>query len=142
MDAVCVDPLFPQMSPDSAVFPTVRVIGDEVYLAYHLPACDDSVVVAFEGVASWRYGGPNDEGLSKHPLWGRGLSYYNFHRAVGAERGDVIRWIATFHDGTFDVLARSARVISDRVSGARPSQALTTLLGHGHNRVLDHERAF
>ena len=44
---VAVDSRFPLMSPDSAVFPTIRAVGADVFLAYHLPGCDDSAVVAF-----------------------------------------------------------------------------------------------
>src|SRR5262245_60081400 len=50
---VTVDSRFPLMSPDSAVFPTIRAAGADVFLAYHLPGCDDSTVVAFRGVVEW-----------------------------------------------------------------------------------------
>ena len=47
-------------------------------------------------------------------------------------------WIATFHDGTFDVVATGApEVCGSRVEGCSPSEALNKLLGVGQTKVLD-----
>ena len=127
-----IDALFPLMDASSAVFPTVRVSNDELVLAYHLADCEASAVVAFLGPAKWHYGAPNDEGLSRHPLWRRGLTFYNFHRTLA----EPTRWIATFHDGTFEVAAKDVRVMSAEVEGD-PSAALNRMLGPGKNIPLD-----
>jgi hypothetical protein len=133
-----IDPLFPEMDPSSAVYPTVRIVGDSLHLAYHLPGCDDSAVVTFHGVKAWRYGPPNDEGLATHPLWGQGLTFYNFHELVLGRDEQVHRWIATFHDGTLEISAiGQPSVRSAKVEGATPSSALDRVLGPGRNDVLD-----
>jgi hypothetical protein len=138
MESVIVDPEFPSMDPSSAVLPTIRVVGKHLYLAFHLPNCDDSAIVSFEQIETWRYGHPNDEGLQQHRFWGHGLTPYNFHRSTEslATSGTTL-WIATFHDGTFEVVARRARIAVPVERDATPSEALTTLLGVGDNRVLD-----
>ncbi len=126
------------MDPSSAVFPTVRLVGKDLFLAFHLPNCDDSAIVSFEEIETWRYGYPNDEGLQEHRFWRHGLTHYNFHRSTEslATSGGTL-WIATFHDGTFEVVAPRARIAVPVERDATPSKALTTLLGAGDNRVLD-----
>jgi hypothetical protein len=52
----------------------------------------------FFGVRDWHYGNPNDEALDAHPLYGRGLTPYDFHRTLIVAHGERA-WIATFHDG-------------------------------------------
>ncbi len=138
MDTARPDPLFPEMDPSSAVFPTIRIVGDVLHLAYYLPRCDDSAVVTFNGVSSWHYGEPNDEGLRSHPLWGHGLTFYRFHEVMQPPEQNPRRWIATFHDGTFEVLATGRPAIgAARVEGRSPAEALNSVLGPGKNRVLD-----
>ena len=129
-----VDDLFPHMDSSSAVYPTLRASADELFLAYYLPRHAHSAVVAFRAPREWTYGAPNDERLEDHRLWGRGLTFYNFHRV--AETPGLARWIATFHEGTFEVVAESARVISRTADGS-PAKALDELLGEGPNKVLD-----
>ena len=138
--AAQVDPAFPEMDASSAVYPTVRIVGDQVHIAYHLPDCRDSAVVTFSGVSSWNYGGPNDEGLAAHPLWGRGLTFYSFHEVLPPS-ASARRWVGTFHDGTFDVVASAATVRSHCVAGSHPSAALDSVLGEGINRILDDDAA-
>jgi hypothetical protein len=135
-----VDRHFPSMDASSAVSPTVRITGDRVELAYYLPGCQNSAVVSFFDVSSWRYGEPNDEGLAQHPLWNHGLRFYEFHEVVPRDM-DARRWVATFHDGTFEIVAREATVRSGCVGYLSPSRALDRVLGAGDNRVLDDEAA-
>ena len=138
METAQIDRLFPEMDASSAVFPTGRVVGDTLHLAYHLPRCHDSAVVTFVGVSHWRYGGPNDEGLASHPLWGCGLTYYNFHEVRQTDGDSALRrWVATFHDGTFEISAHEPSVKSKNVAGCSPSKALDAVLGPGQNQVLD-----
>jgi hypothetical protein len=83
----------------------------------------------FSGCASIRFGRPGDETMSGHPLWGRGLTFYNAHlvhnsawiaeldatdsvhaRPVTlAERG-AKHYVFTFHDETFEAVARAVEV--------------------------------
>jgi hypothetical protein len=97
-------------------------------------------VVLFENVQAWRYGYPNDEGLAEHPLWGQGLTFYNFH-SIPSSFAKTATCIATFHDGTFQISADCARVAVQRHSNVRPWEALQALLGEGNNRILDDEDA-
>jgi len=125
--AAIVDDLFPHMDSSSAVGPTIRVDDGSLCLAYFLPDCQDSAVVRFTGVTAWYYGGPSDERLNTHGLWGKGLTFYNFHRATSTDVPQT--WVATFHDGTFEINATEAAVVSLRVNNASPSAALNAILG-------------
>lgn len=107
--AIVVEALL-EMDASSAAYPTARVVDESLIVAYHLPGCDTSAVIRFNGVKDWAYGYPNDEGLHEHPLWGKGLTFYAFHEVQPPE-GDVIQWIGTFHDGTLTVRAKSVEVI-------------------------------
>jgi hypothetical protein len=133
--AATVDAGFPLMDSSSAVSPTVRLEGSTLSLAFYLPRCEDSAVVQFTHVTSWYYGGPNDEGLGSHPLSRRGLTFYNFHRVADSAEGPC--WVATFHDGTFEVVAQEAAVLAMAVAGASPGEALNSCLGSGLNEELD-----
>ena len=123
------------MDASSAVNPTVRVVGDSVVVAYHLPRCNASAVIRFNGVKDWAYGHPNDEALQEHPLWGRGLTFYEFHQVRPSE-GDVVQWIGTFHDGTLTVLAKSVEVVDGQIA-SEPVAAINARFGPGENKVLD-----
>lgn len=133
--AASVDAAFPLMDPSSAVSPTVRLEDSTLSLAFYLPGCEDSAVIQFRQASSWFYGGPNDEGLAAHPLWSRGLTFYNFHRV--ASSAEIPCWVATFHDGTFEVVAKESAVLAASVTGASPSEALNSCLGTGANEELD-----
>ncbi len=56
--------------------------------------------IVFEGIREVSMGGPNDEGLHEHPLYGSGLVHYKAHevRPVEPSSHEVI---ITFHDGAF-----------------------------------------
>jgi hypothetical protein len=130
-----VNNTLPKMDVSSAVFPTARVVDDSLVVAYHLPGCDTSAVIRFNGVKEWAYGYPNDEGLQEHPLWGSGLTFYKFHEVRPAD-GDVVQWVGTFHDGTLTVRAKSVEVLDERV-GFEPWAAIDARFGPGGNQVLD-----
>ena len=127
----------PTMDASSAVFPTVRVIDDAMVLAYHRPGCDSSAVLRFSGVLEWYYGPPNDEGLPAHPMSRKGVTYYAFHQVHPAKNGRL-RWIATFHDGTFIVRALAVETVCDEI-GSRPWEAIDATHGEGVNQTLDAE---
>lgn len=63
-------------------------------------------VLRFDGVTQCTLGPPDEDRLEEHPLFGRGLTYYEFHRVRSPE--DEGRWLVTFHDETLEVRARSA----------------------------------
>jgi hypothetical protein len=63
-------------------------------------------VLRFDGVTDCALGPPSDERLHEHPLYGRGLDFYEFHRVRSPQEAG--RWIVTFHDETLEVHAQSA----------------------------------
>lgn len=86
-------------------------------------------VVEFLGCESLRFGGPNDEVLSGHPLWGKGLHPYQAHVIANSrwlaeqEKTNSVhayynpsRWktlkhyLLLFHDETFECLAKDYKV--------------------------------
>ncbi len=135
MPEVLVNGTLPKMDASSAVYPTARVVGDSLVVAYHLPGCETSAVIRFNSVEDWAYGYPNDEGLLEHPLWGKGLTFYEFHELQPPD-GEVLQWIGTFHDGTLTVRAKSLEVVDEQVA-SKPWAALDARFGPGDNKVLD-----
>lgn len=98
-------------------------------------------IVTFQGLASFKIGAPNDEVLHGHPLSGHGLGPYTAHEvhhsrwlelvrainavhpAYNAGHWDSMRhYLLTFHDETFECLAKEHRIETIRASLA---QALT-----------------
>ncbi len=92
-------------------------------------------MIRFNGVREWAYGSPNNEGLHEHPLWGKGLTFYEFHEVAPAE-GCMRQWVGTFHDRTLTVRAKSVEVIDERVA-LKPWAAIDGRFGAGDSRVLD-----
>ncbi len=135
------DRTFPLMDASSAVYPTVREVGSILYLSYYLPGCEASAIISFHGVTDWSYGYPNDEGLREHRLYGKGISPYEFHGVVYSEPNEELNqpkhWIATFHDGTFEIDAESWKEEAGEIVSSSPWDALDSLLGCGENNVLD-----
>jgi hypothetical protein len=138
MADIFIDDSIPKMDASSAVYPTARLIGDSLIVAYHLPGCETCAVIRFNEVIDWTYGYPNDEGLHEHALWGKGLTFYEFHEVKCPEGGDK-RWIGTFHDGTLTVRAKSVDVV-DEQRGCAPWAAIEARFGPGVNIVLDQTR--
>jgi hypothetical protein len=127
----------PKMSASSAVSPTARVTNGTLVVAFYLWSCEESAVIRFDGVSTWSYGYPNDEGLDSHPLWGHGIEFYEFH--VSPIEPDGTRWwIATFHDGTLTVNAKGVEVLAERLA-LSPGKAIDAVLGPGEIRILDYE---
>lgn len=109
--------------------PMPQVLGDghTVWLSYFLGGngfSTDRAVLRFSGVDSVSFGGPNEEALHGHPLWGKGLTFYSFHEVIGSlwvatrERENSVHehhrrvrfarlrhFVFTFHDETFECLA-------------------------------------
>lgn len=86
-------------------------------------------VVEFSRCYSFHFGGPNDEVISGHPLWGKGLNSYDAHVIANSrwlaeqEKINAVhsfynpsRWkrlkhyLLLFHDDTFECLAENYKV--------------------------------
>jgi hypothetical protein len=75
-------------------------------------------VLRFDGVVECSLGPPNEDHLHEHPLYGRGLKFYGFHRVRWpGQPGN--RWIVTFHDETLDIRAKSARAFPMRFASSQ-----------------------
>ena len=129
------------MDASSAVYPTVRESDGELHLAYFLPRCESSAIVRFLGVRKWNYGGPNDEGLGLHPLYGQGLRHYEFHAVPTDPPSELTRWIGTFHEGTLEVEALEVAVVTAKLDGYGPAKALAHFSVPGNSNSLDEEGA-
>ena len=117
--------------PDAGA-PSPAVVADEhtLQLAYicRLSEPEETggiALVRFTGRYSHMFGFPNDETLQGHPLFDRGLSYYRVfrvedsswvrrlerinsvhHRHDPARFEQLNHFIFTFHDSTFECVAR------------------------------------
>jgi hypothetical protein len=107
---------------------TVRVVDPAS------PARERLALVEFVGCYAHRFGGPNDEVLHGHPLYGRGLDPYGAHLVANShwiaaerltnsahsqfrpERWEQLRhYLLLFHDDTFECLARDHSI--ERLEG-------------------------
>jgi len=96
------------------------------------------VELTFTRCASIRFGSPNDEALSGHPLWGRGLEFYQAHLVRNStwldeqiainsahDRHNEATWrelnhyLIGFHDEMFEALAADvdARLVRGTLRG-------------------------
>jgi len=66
--------------PDAgAPMPAVVADDSSLFVRYSADA-GNVVVIHFPLCCVFAFGSPNDEALSGHPLWGRGLQFYSVHR--------------------------------------------------------------
>ena len=86
-------------------------------------------VLRFDGVVDLALGPPSDERLYEHPLYARGLKFYEFHRIHPSNAGQS-RWIVTFHDETCDVRATTARAFPLRFA-MTAEEAIASAKGAG-----------
>jgi hypothetical protein len=126
-------PWVPEMA---APMPVLWQSEHQAVLAYHAspkapggPYC----VVAFEGCLIATFGYPNEDALPGHPLHDKGLEWYGFYEVEAsswidklkaqnavtfpdadwwpdspfAQGGPIRHFAITFHDSTFECLARS-----------------------------------
>ena len=114
-------------TPEAGVpFPVLFQTEDETVLIYR--GCG-VLVVRFDRCHITRFGYPNDEALSGHPLYASGLQAYGVFEVHGsswpaeleAQNRRVFpkshafeyrHFIFTFHDSTFECLADSVRIES------------------------------
>ena len=108
--------------------PHVLADGHRVFLAYCYTV-SQIALVEFIRVVNFKFGGPNDEVLHGHPLYGHGLEYYEAHEIINSKwiieqeqinavhsRHDSERWqtlkhfVFTFHDEIFECIAEAYNV--------------------------------
>lgn len=124
--------------------PAIFTDSRRLWLAYEaLAPGRESVqiaIVQFQGLLDHRLSPFNDEGLGEHPYASAGLEWYTFHEILGspeAARWSSVgarHWVLTFKDGTLDVLASEARLVSLLERKDTPTLAL---LDH----LEDHQEA-
>ncbi|HXB26623.1 MAG TPA: hypothetical protein VNV25_17945 [Gemmatimonadaceae bacterium] len=125
--------LYDEFPAQSAGAPNPRMLADDhgLLVGYMLaPANEEWAIVEFARPIAHYFGPPNDETLASHPLYSRGLSCYGtfeilesswirglekanrVHPRYDAQRFEVLRhFVMTFHDGTFECIAISGRVV-------------------------------
>jgi hypothetical protein len=75
-------------------------------------------VVTIKHCMLTKFGSPNDEGLGQHPLYKRGLSFYNVYEVLNSSfvqkeigtHTDLHHWIFTFKDSTFECIGDELRL--------------------------------
>ena len=120
--------------PPSAGAPEPILIQDDhaAMLVYRVqerqpvnfPAEEAFAVLRFSPCHDVWFGGPNDEGLAKHRLYGKGLTFYGFHIVRNSQWASTSYWIEregidppgalatrnhyvlTMHDSTLECLAQ------------------------------------
>jgi len=116
----------------AAPHPVVERAGDLLWLAYRTHRGDNFAVLRFSSVRDFTLADPNDERLDTHPLFGAGLQFYAFHEVHDTSIAPGLRrWIATFHDGTLDVTAKSAEILVRAVQAPTTAHALAAVRGPG-----------
>src|SRR5215813_12554762 len=121
----------PQQSTGAPV-PLLLANDADLVLAYRLePMAEEVAIVKFEGVAAHYFGPPNDEALSGHPLYRRGLRQYGIYEVKSSSWVRVLErmnrvhpghrqgmfglyrhFIFTFHDTTFECVANGIRNVA------------------------------
>ena len=139
------EPVELRLSWDPRAPGPVLLAGLRTFVAFYLSGRDDGIgVVEFKQVTSVKIGSPNDEVLSGHPLWGRGLEPYRAHVVRNSpwitelmntnrvhKRFDEARWsgtyhfLLTFHDETLECVAR--RTVARRAPGATMPEVIARL---------------
>jgi hypothetical protein len=120
----------------SSISPAVRRSGSVTWVSYLLATEETAyAILRFDGVESFSFGYPNDEGLDDHPLFGRGLEPYELHEVAGGKGGKRY-FIATFHDGTLEMIAQGYSVEAKRIEADDARTALKQALGPGPSEVL------
>ncbi len=103
--------------------------------------------VRFHCALTHLFGSPNDEALEGHPLWKRGLDFYgvfqvhhsslirrlaamnsvHIHHSYAAF-DDLVHYIFTFHDSTFECVARSYETVIERIPWDKRHEKAAELL--------------
>src|SRR5262249_8093177 len=135
--------------PDTGA-PMPVVFGDEsnLFLAYWLaPAGEERTILKFASPRAHYLGPPNDEALQGHPLWPHGLRHYGIFEITSSswirslermnrvpprhspERYEELRhYVFTFHDSTFECIAKGVSVEARFVSGSENVKDLLQMI--------------
>ncbi len=131
-----------------ATSPVVLASDNGLVLVYNVALEEEESVgvVTFKHARAHRFSGINDEVLSGHPLYGKGLEFYGAHEVVGSSwieelrsvhsvhhLYDASRWnsikhyLLCFHDDTLEVLAEG--YVSEKRAGT-VKEVLSNLVAH------------
>lgn len=123
--------------PISSGAPMPLVWSDEATLVVrYITTNDEFAIIKFPLVSDYKFGGPNDEALSGHPLYKNGLQFYSAHRVVNSswieeleQRNSVhpqhdrarflegkVHYILTFHDSTLELVSMEIRGMHPEIS--------------------------
>jgi hypothetical protein len=70
------------------------------------------VVIEMRGCAEIRFGGPNDEAIRGHPLYGRGLAGYRVHEVVNSAWIEEVIKVNSVHPNHSDAPFRQLCIIT------------------------------
>jgi hypothetical protein len=135
--------------PQSAGAPMPIIVANDIQLVVVYDARgDERVALRFEGPRAHYFGSPNDEALSGHPLNGRGLGPYGAYEVLAsswirslermnrvhprhnaARYAELRHFIFTFHDKTFECVAKGMSVAARVANNGEGATALKQLLG-------------
>lgn len=116
--------------------------ASSLWLAYATtsePCGSSYAVVQFADVIDHRLSPINDEGLGQHRYAAAGLKWYGFNEILNSEETQRWRtlgarhWVVTFKDGTLDVVAASAKVLTENVKAPSPVAALLSVIASEHH---------
>ena len=98
--------------------PTLLANDDTLQIAYYVYGGDDAVaLVVFSGLEAHYFGPPHADAVDRHPLHSRGVNIYGAFevhdsswirelRQISGRRIEGRHFIITFHDITFESIAR------------------------------------
>ena len=108
-----INPVLPQADA-GAPSPTAAMVEGSVVVAYD-DRSGERVFARFVGVTSALFGAPNDEALDGHPLYERGLKFYEF---VEVENSP---WVSDLERTAFIQVTRPSRSLRTRRVRTRAS---------------------
>jgi hypothetical protein len=98
--------------------PTLLANEDTLHIAYYMYSGDDAVaLVGFSGLEAHYFGPPHVDAVKRHPLHTRGVDIYGAFEVhdsswirelqqIAGRRIEGRHFILTFHDSTFECIAR------------------------------------
>lgn len=129
--------------------PEPVVVGDEqsVVVSYVVEYPTKFCFVRFHSAHTHLFGAPNDEALEGHPLWSRGLGFYGVFRVDQSSLirrlaamnsvhkrhsysvfDELVHYIFTFQDSTFECVARSHEILIEAMESNRRHERTVELL--------------
>jgi hypothetical protein len=131
-ELVIVSNIYPK--PDS--YPNPNVFSNEhlLILTYGIDV-NKYVIIIFSLVYKYKFGSPNDESLNSHPLYSKGLQFYEVHEVINSSwidelekmnsvhpkhnkelfLEDLKHLIFTFHDSTFECVITENNIFKTEI---------------------------